>query len=115
MTIKITNVNDKPVAKDDTFTTPEETPVNGKVLGNDSDVECTDSLTAVIVTGPKNGTFDGFTDGGVFTYTPEKDFAGTDSFVYQITDCEDKTDTATGKYNKTFSPVTSDIQTLHRI
>ena len=100
MTITITNVNDKPIAEDDEFTTPEETQVQGDVLGNDSDVECRNSLKATRLTDPNNGVVDRFNTSGSFAYTPNEDFAGTDSFVYKIEDCGGKTDTATGMHKE---------------
>jgi VCBS repeat-containing protein len=39
LTLAIVPVNDPPVANDDTGTTPEETPLNGNVLTNDTDID----------------------------------------------------------------------------
>ena len=58
VTITVNPVNDAPVADDDVHSTDEDTPLNVAapgVLGNDSDVDG-DSLTAVLETGPANGT-----------------------------------------------------------
>jgi VCBS repeat-containing protein len=55
VTITLNNVNDAPVATDDSATTDENTPVAIDLLANDSDAE-TDPLTATIVSGPANGT-----------------------------------------------------------
>ena len=56
------------------------------VLANDSDVE-NDPLTAVLVTGPSNGTLTPtLNPDGSFTYTPNPNFSGTDSFTYQAVD-----------------------------
>ena len=54
VTIHVTCVNDAPVARDDTYTTNEDTPLvvpAPGVLGNDSDVDG-DPLTSVLVSGP---------------------------------------------------------------
>ena len=45
-------------------------------------------------TGPSNGSLS-FASDGSFTYTPDADFFGTDSFTYTITDADGATDTAT--------------------
>ena len=50
-TLNVTAVNDGPVARPDTATTPEDTPVSGNVLTNDADVDV-DTLT---VTGFSRG------------------------------------------------------------
>ncbi len=54
------------------------------VLGNDSDVDG-DSLTAVLVSGPAHGTLTLNADGS-FTYTPDANYHGSDSFTYKAND-----------------------------
>jgi len=54
------------------------------VLSNDFDVDG-DSLTATLVSGPTNGTLS-FNDDGSFTYTPDAEFIGMDSFTYMAND-----------------------------
>jgi VCBS repeat-containing protein len=54
------------------------------VLRNDRDVEG-DPLSAVLVTNPANGTLTLNTDGS-FTYTPNANFNGADSFTYRASD-----------------------------
>jgi VCBS repeat-containing protein len=71
-------------AADDSFTTDEDTPVVLDLLANDSDAQG-DSCTAVIVDGPENGTL-ALNDDGTFTYTPNADFFGKDSFTYKASD-----------------------------
>src|SRR5207249_4149693 len=51
---------------------------------NDTDVDSA-TLTAVLVTGPANGTLSLSANGG-FTYTPAANFNGTDSFTYKTND-----------------------------
>uniref|UniRef100_UPI0032B2BEDE Ig-like domain-containing protein n=1 Tax=uncultured Mycolicibacterium sp. TaxID=2320817 RepID=UPI0032B2BEDE len=84
VTVSISSVNDVPVATGDSFTTDEDTPVSGNVLTNDVDVEG-DSLTATLVDGPTHGNLVLNAD-GTFTYTPDADYHGTDSFTYTATD-----------------------------
>ena len=50
----IVDVNDAPVATDDTFAVTEDTPVNGNVLANDSDVDG-DTLTVTSYSVDTNG------------------------------------------------------------
>jgi hypothetical protein len=91
VTVTVDPVNDPPVASDDAATTAEDTATTIKVVGNDSDVDG-DSLT---VAGKTQGA-DGVVacDETSCTYTPHRDFHGTDTFTYTVGD-GDKTATAT--------------------
>ena len=88
VTINVAAVNDAPTAAADAYTTDEDTAltvdVAGGVLANDADADG-DPLSAVLVTGPANGTLALNADGS-FTYTPTTGFSGTDSFVYKAND-----------------------------
>ena len=64
------------------ITTPEDTPISGRVKAYDVDG---DPLTFSKGTNPANGTVTVNPD-GTYTYTPNKDFNGTDSFTYQASD-----------------------------
>ena len=89
-------MNLPPVANDDAYSTDEDTPllvVAPGVLGNDSDADG-DPLTAVLDTGPGNGTLALNADGS-FTYTPDSDFNGIDSFIYYANDGSADSNTAT--------------------
>lgn len=80
-------VGSPPNAADDSYTMTEHTTLTVDppgVLGNDSDPDG-DPLTATLVTGPSNGTLTLNPDGS-FTYTPNDDFVGTDSFTYEAND-----------------------------
>ena len=88
MTIDIAPVNDAPIAADDTYATAEDTPLtiaagNGLLL-NDSDLDG-DPLTAIQVSNPSQGTVTFDADGG-FTYTPDTNATGIDSFTYRVND-----------------------------
>ena len=85
VTITVTAVNDAPVAVNDTATTAEETPVNGSVLTNDTDVDGATTLTASLVANAANGSVTLASDGS-FAYTPAANFAGSDSFTYTASD-----------------------------
>lgn len=63
------------------------------VLANDYDADG-DPLTAELVTGPANGTLLLNSDGS-FTYTPNMNFNGTDSFTYRAFDGNSYSDVAT--------------------
>ena len=88
VTITVDPVNDAPVATADSYSATEDTVLNvaagAGVLLNDSDVDG-DSLSASLVTGPANGSVTLNPDGS-FDYTPDADFAGTDSFTYVAND-----------------------------
>ena len=87
VTITVSAVNDAPIAVDDSYSTNEDvvlTIAGPGVLGNDSDVDM-DPLSAMLVSGPTNGVLVLNTDGS-FTYTPNADFNGKDSFSYKAND-----------------------------
>jgi large repetitive protein len=77
-------VNDAPTAGDDNASTNEDTPVSGSVAGNDGDVDSA-SLTWSLGSGPSNGSASVNGDGS-YTYTPNANFCGSDSFTYSVTD-----------------------------
>ena len=84
VSITVTPAPDPPFAGDDFYSTDEDAPLTVPapgVLVNDGDVDG-DPVTAVPVAGPANGQLTLNADGS-FTYTPNADFNGTDSFTYQ--------------------------------
>jgi VCBS repeat-containing protein len=87
VTVTVTGVNDAPVARNDAYSTDEDTSLTiaaAGVLANDSDVE-RDALSAVLETGPAHGRLALNADGS-FSYTPEHDFNGADGFTYRASD-----------------------------
>ncbi|MGB2984286.1 MAG: Ig-like domain-containing protein, partial [Phycisphaerae bacterium] len=77
--------NNAPDAVDDAVSTTEDTAVTtGNVLANDTDPEG-DTLSVTGFTQGANGTVVDNGD-GTFTYTPNADFSGTDSFTYTVDD-----------------------------
>ncbi|MEM6487072.1 MAG: tandem-95 repeat protein [Pseudomonadota bacterium] len=100
----VTPVEDDPVAGDDTATTEQDIPVTIAVLENDSDGDDDTLTVADITSGPSNGTAEINPDGTV-TYTPTSGFLGNDSFVYELSDGDGPTDTATVSVNVTAEPV----------
>jgi ELWxxDGT repeat protein/VCBS repeat-containing protein len=87
VSITVTAVNDAPVANNDAYSTNEDTAltVSGPgVLGNDTDAD-SDPLTAGSASTPANGSVTLNADGS-FTYTPNANFSGSDSFTYKAND-----------------------------
>jgi len=86
-TINVAAVNDAPVAVADVRPATEDTTLNVAapgVLSNDSDVDG-DALTAVLDAGVSNGALTLNGDGS-FSYTPNANFNGVDSFTYHAND-----------------------------
>lgn len=88
VTLNVNAINSAPVATNDAYAFNEDTtltvPAAGGVLTNDTDADG-DTLTAGIVTLPIHGTLALNSDGS-FTYTPNANFHGTDTFSYRATD-----------------------------
>ncbi|WP_132253721.1 Ig-like domain-containing protein, partial [Methylobacterium segetis] len=85
--------NIAPSAGDDAFAGDEDAPLTGSVLGNDADPDG-DPVAAAILRGPAHGTLDLRPDGR-FTYVPDADYNGPDSFTYTLRDADGATATAT--------------------
>jgi len=88
-------VSGPPNAQDDAATTDEDTPVDVHVLANDSDPD-DDPLTVgdYDSSSTQGGTVT-CTAAGVCTYTPPRDFHGTDTFTYTASDGHGGTGVAT--------------------
>jgi large repetitive protein len=87
VTITVNAVNDAPTAAEDAYSTAEDTNLTVDapgVLDDDSDPDH-DPLIAVLVSQPSHGTLTLNADGS-FTYSPEDDFNGSDSFTYGAND-----------------------------
>ncbi|HCT63651.1 MAG TPA: hypothetical protein DIC19_06080 [Erysipelotrichaceae bacterium] len=87
VSVTVNPVNDAPAAVNDAYGTNEDTPLNVPVKGvltNDTDIEL-NNLTAILVSGPSNGSLTLNADGS-FTYTPNANFNGSDSFTYKAND-----------------------------
>src|SRR5690606_33057396 len=81
--VTVTPENDAPTAEAPPVTTPEDQPIDGKVTGTDKDG---DDLTYTVTEPPKNGTVTIDPDTGDYTYTPDPDFNGDDSFTVTVDD-----------------------------
>ncbi|GAB4517751.1 MAG: hypothetical protein OHK0046_24620 [Anaerolineae bacterium] len=84
VTITISDEN-APVAANDSYTTPANTtlavPQAQGVLANDTDPGSA-TLTAQVVTSPEHGDLT-LNSNGSFTYIPDTDYVGSDTFTYQ--------------------------------
>ncbi len=81
-------INQPPQAQNDSYSTNEDTklsvPAPG-VLSNDTDPDILQQLTTQLVNGPSKGTLSLNSDGS-FTYTPNSNANGTDTFTYRACD-----------------------------
>ncbi|MFO0819085.1 MAG: tandem-95 repeat protein [Pirellulales bacterium] len=86
VTITVNNVNESPVAVNDSANVASGSSVNVNVVANDTDADGTiDGSTITIVTNPANGVATPNANGTV-TYTPNSGFQGSDSFQYTVRD-----------------------------
>ncbi len=92
VTITVNAVNDAPIANNDSYSllvngTLTVDAANG-VKANDSDVETdTAALTVTLSSSVSHGSLS-FNADGSFTYTPNADYIGADSFTYTLSDGE---------------------------
>lgn len=82
LTVGVTNVNEAPVAANATASGDEDTIISGTLTATDVDG---DALTFTQASGPSNGALMISTN-GAFTFTPDADFNGTDSFTFRASD-----------------------------
>ncbi|HXF87620.1 MAG TPA: Ig-like domain-containing protein, partial [Xanthobacteraceae bacterium] len=100
--VTVNGLNDGPVAIDDTAVTDEDTPVVIDVLGNDTDIDASDTLVIDGTPTALNGTVTVNPD-GTLTYTPNANFFGPDTITYMISDGNGGTDT--GEVAVTVNPI----------
>ena len=93
VTVKITGVNDVPLARDDQTSTDEHTAVVVQVLANDTDPDTDDVLRVTKVEGVREGAIVTLREDGRLAYDPGSAFdhlgagqTATDSFRYEIDD-----------------------------
>ena len=92
VSITVTDVNDTPLASDDTASTDEDTPVEisaSALAGNDSAGPADENaqvltVTSVSATADTHGTV--ALASGTVTYSPEANYNGPASFTYQVCD-----------------------------
>ncbi len=81
VSIDVTNVNDAPVAYEQSVSTAQETPVAITLTAADADG---DTLTYTIVNPPAHGSLSGTAPD--LTYTPEAGYVGPDGFEFKAND-----------------------------
>ncbi len=87
VSVTVTELNDPPVANNDTATTAEDTSVAIDALANDTDPDTAKANWSVtIVTPPQHGTAVFNTTTRKIDYTPAADYNGPDSFTYKVND-----------------------------
>ena len=104
VSITVNSLNDSPIARDDDVFTNEDTALVIQVLannGNGPDVNFDYPITIDVIGGPSNGVVNPLTridpawpPVANFTYVPNLNWYGTDSFTYQITDFDLETSSA---------------------
>ncbi len=105
--ILVEEPNNPPIAKNDINSTLINTPVGGNVITNDKDPDGDAlSVNGTLVSGPSNGSVT-INSNGVYTYTPNTDFTGTDHFTYEV--CDDGTPSLCDQAIVTIEVVKNDI------
>lgn len=89
--------NDAPVPEDAGFEVPEDTRLDGTLAATDPDG---DPITFSLQTGTENGLVV-LLETGEFTYTPNENFNGTDSFTYSVSDGQGGSTSATATIDVT--------------
>ncbi|MBV1907825.1 MAG: tandem-95 repeat protein, partial [Kangiellaceae bacterium] len=82
--ITVINVNEAPIAVDDTASTDEDNAVTIDVLANDTDNDVGDTLSVIAIAGAVNGT--ATISGDQVVFTPDADFNGSGAFNYTVND-----------------------------
>jgi uncharacterized repeat protein (TIGR03803 family)/VCBS repeat-containing protein len=98
VTITITPVNDPPVASDGSLSTRRNTSATGTLQATDIDGN---GLTFSVSKAPKKGGVVVDASTGAFTYSPNTNYTGSDSFTFKVSD---GTATATGTITITVTP-----------
>ena len=80
--VTITAVNDAPVANAAAFSVDEDGTLSGTLSGSDVDG---DALSFALASGSSNGSAS-VSSNGSFTYTPNADYNGSDSFTFTVSD-----------------------------
>ncbi|MDQ0465710.1 VCBS repeat-containing protein [Caulobacter ginsengisoli] len=95
VTINVGSVNDAPVAANGSGSGAEDSNITGSVQATDAD---SDPLTYSVVSGPAHGSLS-FNSDGTYTYTPNANYHGSDSFTFRANDGAANSNTATVSLN----------------
>ena len=93
LTVTVNAVDDLPVAGNDAASVAEDASVSGSLSGNDT--PSGDGGNGYALAAQAANGVAAVTAAGAFTYTPNPDFNGADSFTYQLTDANGSAATAT--------------------
>ena len=85
VTQPLQTVNVAPIAINDATSTPVNTPIGGDVSNNDNDLNVGQTLTFNKLSNPLNGVAV-MQPNGAYTYMPNANFVGRDSFQYRVCD-----------------------------
>ena len=91
--INVASVNDGPTTAGGTASGNEDAPITGQLAGADVDGD-TLSFSVPVSGAPQHGSVTVAADGS-YTYTPNANFNGTDSFTYTVSDGKGGTTTGT--------------------
>ena len=80
--LTVNGINDRPVVVENTTTGDEDTTITGSLTASDADG---DTLVYTLVTQANHGTVTLNLDGS-FSYTPNENYSGNDSFVFRVSD-----------------------------
>ena len=101
VTVFVIWVNDVPIAAPDKYTTDEDVPLTGNLALNDRPSNDGGNVWTV-VSKPSHGSLVINPD-GTFTYLPDPNFNGTDSFYYKV--CDVNGDCSQARVDLTINPV----------
>ncbi len=93
--VQILNVNEHPLARDDTLSAAEDRKARAEVLANDDDPDRGDRILVVAVGEPGHGKAQVVDAGAAVEYAPDPNYHGPDRFTYVIADAGGLADTAT--------------------
>ncbi len=102
VTFTVNPINDAPTAQHLSVTIDEDNPVSIAPVTRDADGD-TLSFSIEAGNGPRNGSVLFNAQTGKFDYTPNKDFFGSDSFTYTVSDGKGGTTSATASI--TINPI----------
>ncbi len=93
--VEILNVNEHPLARDDTLSAAEDRMARAEVLANDDDPDRGDRIRVGAVGTPGHGRAQVVDAGAAVEYVPDPNYHGPDRFTYVVADAAGLADTAT--------------------
>ena len=93
--VQVVDVNEHPLARDDTLSADEDWKARAEVLDNDDDPDRGDRIRVVAVGAPAHGQAEVVDAGAAVQYAPDPNYHGPDRFTYVVADEDGLADTAT--------------------